>query len=64
MCSARSCVGCCRSHADDGNPPVAQASEQPALDNQHAGLDPRLRGDRLLAVSRGRRGRAGNTAQP
>jgi hypothetical protein len=43
-------------------PAMAQPPEQPAFDDQHRGFDPSLRWGRLLALSRGRRGRAGRTA--
>jgi hypothetical protein len=45
-------------------PAMTQPPEQPAFDDQHRGFDPSLRWGRLLALSRGRRGRAGRTAVP
>ena len=41
---------------------VSQPGQDPALDHQNAGFDPRLREGRLLALSRSFRGRAGTMA--
>ncbi len=45
-------------------PPVPELGQDPALDDLDADLDPRFRRGRLLALSRGLRGRAGITAVP
>ena len=44
--------------------PVAQPRKDPALRDLDGDLDPRLRGGRLLALSRGLRGRVGMMVVP
>jgi hypothetical protein len=43
---------------------VPQPCQNPSFDHQHTDLDPRFREGRLLALSRGLRGRAGRIAVP
>src|SRR6202035_5574513 len=45
-------------------PPVPQPRQDEALDDEDRDFHPRLRGGRLLALSRGLRTRAGSTANP